>query len=75
VCHLHKDDVHVTVFDSTDFLTTNDLAEYAALQGQTFSLIGTAPGDCCGIFIDTCLNHQWVVCQNSCEFCTHDVFL
>jgi hypothetical protein len=58
--HLHKDNVHVTVFDRTDFFTADDLTEHAALDRDTL-ITATRPARYCKcVFIKPCTNKGWV---------------
>jgi hypothetical protein len=54
----------MAVFDTAYFFAAYHLAEYTAFDRQTLGLITTATCYGCGIFIDTRLNHQRVVCQD-----------
>jgi hypothetical protein len=75
VCHTDENHIHVTVFNTAYFFTAYHLTEYTAFDRETFSLVCTAASNRCRVFIDTGLNHQGVVSEDGCEFCTHDYFL
>ena len=70
MCHLHNDDVHVTIFDSTDFFATSILTEHTAFDGDALHCtLTTATSYGKSIFIET--GECGVGGQQGCEFISH----